>query len=108
MITIYGASDDCVEVEGCEGADEFYTPGQGAWQGDLVAPGGTEQLRVRAEYDPDGSGCWVISVSQTDESVPFPAWGTSVEQHPSGYSTLVSIDAPAGTRLTNVKPEPQS
>jgi hypothetical protein len=104
VITIYGASDDCVEVEGCEGADEFSVSGKGQWQSDLVGPGGTEQLRVRAEWDPDGSGCWVISLSQTDESVPFPAWGNGVEQHPNGYSTMVIVDAPEGTRLTNVKP----
>ena len=104
MITIYGASDDLVEVEGCEGADEFTVDSRNRWQGDLVALGGTEQMRVRAEFDPDGSGCWVISLSQTDESVPFPAWGNGVEQSSSGYSTLVSVDAPDGTRLTNVVP----
>lgn len=105
MIEIYGASDDCVEVSGCEGADEFYADGKGCWQGDLVGPGGTEQLRVRAEYGPDG--VWVISLAQTDESVPFPAWGNGIEQAPNGYSVLVRIDAPKGTRLTNVIPEPQ-
>lgn len=107
MITIYGASDDCIEVVGCEGADEFYVDGKGQWQGDLVAPGGTGQMRVRAEYDPDQSGCWVISLSQTDESVPFPDWGNGVEQATNGYSTLVRVDSPEGTRLTNVKPQPQ-
>jgi hypothetical protein len=75
MITIYGASDDLVEVEGCDGADEFYADGNGRWQADLIGPSGTDAMRVRAEYDPDGSGCWVISLSQTDESVPFPADG---------------------------------
>jgi hypothetical protein len=62
---------------------------------------------VRAEYDPDGSGCWVISLSQTDESVPFPAWGNGIEQGPNGYSTLIRVDAPEGTRLTNVEPGPR-
>jgi hypothetical protein len=107
MIEIYGASDDLVEVEGCEGEDEFYADAKGCWQADLVGPDGTSQLRVRAEYDPDGSGCWVISLSQTGESVPFPDWGNGIEQAPSGYSTLIRIDAPEGTRLANVSPEPQ-
>lgn len=106
MIEIYGASDDLIEVEGCEGADEFYADGKGRWQADLVGPGGTEQMRVRAEYDPDGSGCWVISLSQTAEGVPFPAWGNGVGQSENDYSTLIRIDAPEGTRLTNVIPEP--
>jgi hypothetical protein len=100
------ASDDLIEVEGCEGADEFTVDKNNRWQGDLVAPGGTEQMRVRAEYDPDGSGCWVISLSQTDESVPLAAWGNGTGQEPGGYSTLVRVDAPEGTRLTNVVPDP--
>lgn len=107
MIEIYGASDDLIEVEGCEGADEFGVDAKGRWQADLVGPGGTDQLRIRAEWDPDKSGCWVISLSQTDESVPFPPWGNGIEQAPSGYSTLIRIDAPEGTRLANVKPKPE-
>ena len=106
MIQFYGASDDCIEVAGVDGADEFYADGKGRWQADLVAPGGTEQMRVCTEYDPDGSGCWVIALSQVDASVPFPPWGNSVMQGPAMYSTLVQVDAPEGTRLVNVIPEP--
>jgi hypothetical protein len=106
MIEIYGASDDCIEVNGRGIAGEFYADGKGRWQADLVAPGGTGQMRVRAEFDPDGSGCWAIALSQTDESVLFPAWGNGIEQAPNGYSTLVRIDAPEGTQLANVSPEP--
>jgi hypothetical protein len=108
MIEIYGASDDCIEVSGCEGADEFYADGGGHWQGDLIAPAvagyGPEQIRVRAEYGPDG--VWIISLSQVEESLPFPAWGNGTEQAPNGYSTLVRIDAPKGVRLANVIPVP--
>jgi hypothetical protein len=104
VITIYGASDDCIEVDIDGTADEFNADSHGHWQGDLVAPG-AEQMRVHAEYSPDGSGCWVISLSQTDETVPFPAWGNGIEQAENGYSTLVRIDAPEGTRITNVLPE---
>jgi hypothetical protein len=107
MIEIYGASDDLIEVEGCEGADEFGADGKGCWQADLIAPDGGA-MRIRAEYDPDGSGCWVISLSQVDESAPFPDWGNGVNQAENGYSTLVRIDAPEGTRLMNVKPAPRS
>lgn len=106
MIIIYGAGDDCVEVEGCEGEGEFYADADGRWQADLIGPGGTEAMRARGAFDPDGSGCWVISLSQTDESVPFPAWGNGIEQAPGGYSTLVRVDAPEGTRLENVSPKP--
>ncbi len=103
-ITIYGASDDCVEVEGCEGADEFYVSGQGEWRGDLVAPGGTDQMRLYAAYSAltADAGTWLIGTAQTSEDVPFPKWPISIRQHDSGYSTIVTIDAPPGTRLTNV------
>lgn len=104
MITIYGASDDLVEVDGCVGADEFNVGVN--WQGDLVAPG-TEQLRVFAEYDAARNGCWLIAVTQTDEDVPLPSWPITFSGHDSGYSLLLSIDAPAGTRLTNIFPPPR-
>lgn len=113
MIEICGSSDDLIEVSGCAGADEFYADKNGRWQADLVGPDPAEQLRVHAEFDPapaglDGtaarSGCWVISLSQTDESVPFPPWENKVAQHENGYSTVITVDAPDGTRLTNIAP----
>lgn len=107
MITIYGAGDDLVEVDGCEGADEFTATGASEWRGDLVAPGGSDQLRIYAEYDAAHNGCWLIAVTQTDEDVPLPDWPITIGTHDRGYSTLLSIDAPPGTRLTNVDPKPQ-
>jgi hypothetical protein len=105
MITIYGASDDLVEVDGCEGADEFSTD---RWQADLVAPGAKEQMRVHCWYDEDG--CWQVGVGQTVEECQLPPWPVTISQaapmNPDnpGYSALLSIDAPEGTRLANVKP----
>jgi hypothetical protein len=109
MITIYGASDDLVEVAGCDGADEFSADN---WRGDLVAPGGTEQMRVSCWYDDDG--CWQVGVGQTVEEVQLPPWPVTITQAPAmdpvnpGYSALLSIDAPEGTRLTNIRPAPES
>lgn len=108
-ITIYGASDDLVEVEGCEGADEFYVYGDGRWQGDLAPPGEVEQMRVHCWYSDDG--CWQVGVGQVIEDHQLPAWPVTITQAPAmnpanpGYSALLSIDAPEGTRLVNVKPE---
>lgn len=103
MITIYGASDDLIEVEGCDGANEFNSHERGPvmWRGDLIAPGGLEAVRVHAVFD----GCWSVAVGQVDEDVPLPEWPVAVRQHPSlPYSAAVVIDAPAGTRLDNVWP----
>ena len=107
MITIYGASDDLVEVDGCEGADEFDVGAPGRWQGDLIAPGGTEQMRVHCWYDDDG--CWQVGVGQVLEETRLPAWPVSITQAPgprpavTGHSAMLSIDAPPGTRLDNIK-----
>jgi hypothetical protein len=112
MITIYGYSDDLVEVEGCEGADEFGPGSDDRWQGDLVAPGGTEQMRVHCWFDADG--CWQVGVGQPIEDCQLPAWPITITQKPHamqaqtgqlGYSAQLSIDAPEGTRLTNVQPK---
>jgi hypothetical protein len=104
MITIYGASDDLVEVSGCEGADEFNVYGDGKllWRGDFVAPD-DGKLRVYAIYD----GCWHFSVGQVDEGVPLPGWPLKIRQggiKEAPYSAVLEIDAPDGTRIRNVWP----
>lgn len=110
MITIYGISDDLVEVEGCEGADEFNADSLDRWHADLVAPGGTEQLRVHCWFD--SGGCWQVGVGQTVEDCQMPPWPVSITQRPHrlqeatgqpGYSLQLNIDAPAGTRITNIQ-----
>jgi hypothetical protein len=108
MITFYGRSDDLVEVEGCTGADEFYAAdvsiagAEACWKADLVAPAtwAREQMRVRAIYD----GCWSFAVGQVDEDLPMPAWALTLTTHESGHSVELRIDAPEGTRLTNIWP----
>jgi hypothetical protein len=111
MITIYGFSDDLVEVEGCEGAGEFSGDGNDRWQGDLVGPDVKEQLRVHCWFDDDG--CWQVGAGQTIEDCQMPPWPVTITQKPHamhdrtgqlGYSLQLNIDAPRGTRLTNVKP----
>ena len=108
-IKISGHSDDIVDVEGCEGADEFYvahvTDGSVSWHADLVAPGAAEQVQVSAFIGGgDGDGCWHVALGQPLESVPFPSWPVEFGQDKNGYSVLVTIDAPEGTRLVNVWP----
>jgi hypothetical protein len=102
-IRIYGGSDDLIEVEGCEGADEFnsYETGVLMWRGDLRAPNG-EAMRAYALFD----GCWSIALGQAYEADPFPEWPVFIRQQPNtDYSTMAEIDAPDGTVLENVWPE---
>ncbi len=111
MITIYGYSDDLVEGEGCEGADEFSPDKNDRWQGDLVGPDPTQQLRVHCWFDDDG--CWQVGVGQPLEECQMPPWPLTITQRPHtmqartgqlGYSLQLNIDAPEGTRLTSVRP----
>jgi hypothetical protein len=101
-ITVYGASDDLVEVAGCDGADEF---GSDDWQGDLTAPDGS-QMRVYCQYRVNGT--WSVGVGQVDEELQLPGWPVVVQQAAAmnpdnpGYSALLAIDAPDGTRLANI------
>jgi hypothetical protein len=104
-IRIYGASDDCIEVEGCEGADEFrsYEKGYVMWWGDLRAPNG-EVIRAHAVLS-DGD-TWSIALGQVNEESPFPEWPVVIRQHTNtDYSTMVELDAPDGTVLENVFPK---
>ena len=98
MITIYGASDDLVEVDGCEGAGEFGTDHLVA---NLIGPGATEQLHVTCWYDDNGT--WQVSVGQVSEDVPLAPWPLRIRQGVEGtesdYSAVLEIDAPAGTRI---------
>jgi len=86
-ITIYGASDDLVEVEGCEGSG-------------------------RVQHRPLAGRPRAAGVGQVIEDHPLPPWPISITQAPAmspgnpGYSALLTIEAPDGTRLVNVRPAP--
>lgn len=102
LITFYGASDDLVEVDGCEGADEFNHYSGAPWRGTLVAPDGAAMV-VHLFYD----DCWHVGVGQVDEDQPLPSWPLVFASGPGGgsqipkYSTALTVDAPDGTRLEN-------
>jgi hypothetical protein len=100
-ITIYGAGDDLVEVDGCPGVDEFPVD---RWQGDLIAP---DDSRMRVHCWLDDDGCWQVGVGQPDEDFALPAWPITIGPAPAmnpenaSYSALLTIDAPDGTRLAS-------
>lgn len=114
MITVYGSSDDLIEVDGAVGAspEEYYSHGVSklAWRADFIEPSDdlvADRLRVYAIYD----GCWHFSVGQTDEQFKLPEWPIRITQAPKldgnpGYSTLLTIEAPEGTRIRNIWPAP--
>ncbi|WP_051637737.1 hypothetical protein [Rhodococcus sp. UNC363MFTsu5.1] len=96
-VTIYGASDDCVEFEGAIN-DEFYA--HGPWVGRLVAPDGDE-LIVRAEFCKPGTDAeWTLSV---ENSGTWPSWPIRFTERPDRDSDpAIVIDIPDGTRIVEV------
>lgn len=92
-VTIYGASDDLIEIAGCKGADEFNASmkdNDNPLMAEFVLSGEGGQIRIVALYD----GCWSFAIAPVDEEVPIPAWPIKMSLHERGYSTLVEIDVP--------------
>ena len=94
-VTIYGASDDLLEVEGSiAGADEYGAYG-GPVSGTLVAPNG-DALIVRAEFcKPGAPGDWTLSIENTNT---FPDWPIRFGERPDqGSDPALIIEVPDGT-----------
>lgn len=96
IITVYGASDDLVEIEGVKGADEFSTNGH--WIGVIEAPDGKTAL-LYADYR--NNGTWTVSLGQYEEDYELPNWVviTLTNLAVCSYSTLVHIHVPEGTTI---------
>ena len=99
MISVYGASDDIVCIEG-DVSDEI-TPGKMITIGDEI-----RGVRLMFKYAPNkkSGAVWRGSVEQIDEGVPmFPV--TISEAEPSGfpnprtYSVKITVDCPKGTSV---------
>ena len=106
-VTIYGASDDLIEIEGSTlpEPDEFSPapkdPG-------VVKIEDTEggRLLVFVQYAANGlSPCWMIGLSQVDEDDPLPAWPMRWSIAERGYSLSLEIDLPDGSIITKELPK---
>ena len=94
MITVYGYSDDLVEMEGHpQMTDEF--------GGETALIFGNKDFGgVRIEMRYAGPGVWAATIQQLDEGVPIP-WDIRVKHamdsyhmNRPGYTVLVEIDIP--------------
>jgi len=94
-VTIYGASDDLVEIEGdIEGCDEYSA--DGFWVGVIEAPdGGTANVYVDYRHN----GCWTVSLGQYEEDYGMPPWPIEYRVDPDkcAYSTLCAVTVPEGS-----------
>lgn len=96
QVTIYGASDDLVEVEGdIEGADEYDTYDK--WEGALVAPDGSGLL-ITAEFVGRNGTDWQLFIGNWQDS--YPAWPVVFGQRPDREGDpAIIVTVPDGTRL---------
>lgn len=97
MITIYGASDDLIEVDG-DIREEFSEP-CGSWTAVIASADGREAIRVSAEYI---GSTWQLGAGPASEEQPMPGWPVRVRQGTAAecsYSAVLEIDAPAGAHV---------
>lgn len=90
-VSIYGSSDDLIEIEGIKGANEFGLSGETCEEIDISRPfviGG--KMKIYAIYD----GCWHFSIGPVDEGIQIPNWPVRFSLYESGYSALMQIDVP--------------
>jgi hypothetical protein len=94
QIIIYGASDDCIEIEGAV-YDEFSVFGQRTIGTVILeAPEGTV-MEVTLEYGPND---WEITLPDQPES--WGGWPVKFGAIPDGSEgQAIFIDAPAGTTV---------
>lgn len=96
-ISIYGASDDLVEIEG--DVEDEIGPGRMIQIGDEKMG-----VRVTMRYHASSKSgpVWRASIEQVDEGVPmFPVTLGLADPHgypdPQSYSVKVTVDCPHGT-----------
>lgn len=99
-ITIYGASDDLIEVEGA--ISEEYELGRYGTRLRLTAPDG-QSLDVAADFGNQilgGDLDWTITVGAVNT---YPSWPIHFHERPNYEGDpAVTIDAPAGTTIAVV------
>ena len=95
--TIYGASDDLVEVEGA--VHKEYSLGRDGTRLRLTAPDG-QSLDVVVDFSNKmvgGTLDWVIGVAAVNA---YPSWPIRFHERPDyPGDPAVTIDAPAGTTI---------
>ncbi|MGI6878801.1 hypothetical protein [Microbacterium sp. gxy059] len=96
-LTIYGASDDLVEIEG-EFREEFSA--YNGWRGRVTAPDG-DALIITAEYGkPRGEAEWTLGV---ENAGTWPSWPIYFSERPDrDDDPAIVIDVPAGTIVEEV------
>lgn len=108
-LSMYGASDDLIEVEGIEGADEYNGMAHGkspyVMSFKVTSPSEPLGLEIHVCY----AGGWSFAVQPTEDSdldfCEFPAWPIRRSWGGGrGYSELLEIDVPDDAMIEEQKP----
>jgi len=104
-VTIYGASDDLVEVEwaGKNKPQDYEFDAYGPWRGLVKDPDTGEFLVITAEFSKrNGLTDWTLGVESG--SHPFPNWPIQFGERPDrdGDPAIV-ITVPEGTRVSKIE-----
>jgi len=98
-LTVYGSSDDLIEIGGVEGADEFNEV-NGHWSGVIEAPNGDTAILY---VDCRSNGCWTAALGLYEEDYLLPDWPVTVTAgEMNTYSTFTTITVPDGTKITEI------
>lgn len=94
MLTIYGASDDLVEVEG-HLVDEYPVDDNNSVTLHLADASGNGGCKITMTYN-GRTGCWDATIGLLGEGIQIP-WPVTVRHKPGRddfYSVFVDIDCP--------------
>jgi len=101
VLTVFGSSDDLIELDGIEGADEFNDT-SGTWTGVIEAPDGDTALLY---VDYRNNGTWTVALGLWEEDYTLPAWPVEVVSGTefNSYTTLAKITVPDGTTVRELE-----
>lgn len=102
LITMHGASDDLVYIDGSEFDDDEYSANFGSATRFLAtSQDGTSVCIINFTYTKDGT--WAVCPSQADEDVPLPEWGFLTSQSEvCRYSAQLNFTVPDGVKFNKV------
>lgn len=102
-LTMYGSSDDLIEADGIEGADEYGIFASDTWPYvatfAVTSQSESKGLNVHVLYD--GSWSFAVSADDTEKLCEWPirrSWGTDCD-----YSETLEIDVPDDAIIKRVE-----
>lgn len=96
-LTIYGASDDLIEVEGS--IREEFQCYSGNGEITIASSDGAMRVFLRLE----ANGCWSAGVGQIDEGARLPWLVAFGRPEHCAYSVAVTVDCPADAQIHMVE-----